>query len=269
MNAWVKYAKSFQMGFQNSLEYRLDFMLSLVSAVFPVVIQYFLWTAIYESSAEGVVYGYTYNQMITYTILAAVVTKLIGTGFEYDVLDDIKNGGLNKFIVKPIGYFFYRAACFFGSKLMFFLISGALIAVALTVLRFNIGLAIGVSNVLLFMLAIVFALALNFLIFFCIGTVSFWLTDVYHLFEAARIVVIVVSGGIFPTDILGPAVGRALDWLPFVYTINFPVDVMNGKLGFEGIVQGIALQLVWILILTVIANLLWRRGMKSYSAVGG
>ncbi|MFC4101442.1 ABC transporter permease [Paenibacillus xanthanilyticus] len=269
MNAWAKYAKSFQMGFQNSLEYRLDFMLSLVSAVFPVVIQYFLWTAIYESSQEGVVYGYTYSQMITYTILAAVVTKLIGTGFEYDVLDDIKNGGLNKFIVKPIGYFFYRAACFFGSKLMFFLISGLLIAVALATLQFYVGLLIRPSNIALFALAVVFALALNFLIFFCIGTVSFWLTDVYHLFEAARIVIIVVSGGIFPTDILGPVVGRVLDWLPFAYTINFPVDVMNGRLGFAGIMEGLALQLVWIAVLTVIANLLWRRGMKSYSAVGG
>ena len=65
---WLrKYLKTFEMGFQTALEYRINFALSLVSAAYPILIQTFLWTAIYKSTAQEVVYGYTFRQIIAYT----------------------------------------------------------------------------------------------------------------------------------------------------------------------------------------------------------
>jgi len=37
-----------------------------------------------------------------YTFFVGVTAKFISTGFEWEINDDIKNGGLNKYIVKPI-----------------------------------------------------------------------------------------------------------------------------------------------------------------------
>ena len=71
---WVKkYTKAFELGFQTALEYRVNFLISLISAAYPIFIQTFLWTAIYNASTEDVVYGYTYRQMIAYTFLAGLV----------------------------------------------------------------------------------------------------------------------------------------------------------------------------------------------------
>jgi len=112
-----KYFKAFEMGFQTALEYRVNFMISLISAAYPIFIQTFLWTAVYANSGSGVVYGYTYRQMIAYTFLAGLVARIVRTGFEYEIMDDVKNGKFSRFLVQPVGYFPYRLLSFYGNKL--------------------------------------------------------------------------------------------------------------------------------------------------------
>ena len=72
------------------MEYRVNFLFSLLSAAYPIFIQTFLWTAIYNASTEDVVYGYSYRQMIAYTFLAGLVSRIVRTGFEYEIMDDVK-----------------------------------------------------------------------------------------------------------------------------------------------------------------------------------
>ena len=85
------------MGMQKAVEYRFDFFMSYFSAVFPIIIQVSMWTAIYNSTNTGLLYGYSYTQMILYTFFVGVVGKFLSTGFEYEMNEDIKNGGLNKY----------------------------------------------------------------------------------------------------------------------------------------------------------------------------
>ena len=116
--SWVsKYTKAFEMGFATALEYRINFLISLISAAYPILIQTFMWTAIFAASEGGVVYGYTYRQMLAYTFLAGLVARIVRTGFEYDIMEDIKNGKFSLFLVQPVGYFPYRLCSYLGQKL--------------------------------------------------------------------------------------------------------------------------------------------------------
>jgi ABC-2 type transport system permease protein len=114
MDFLYKYLKAFQLGIQSAMEYRADFILSLCSGGFIILIQCFLWTAVFDSSPHPVVYGYTFPQMIAYSIMAGLVAKIVAAGFQWEIVADIKNGGLNKFIVQPMSYFLYRICCFLG-----------------------------------------------------------------------------------------------------------------------------------------------------------
>lgn len=112
-----KYIKCFLMGISKATEYRFDFFSSYFGAIFPILIQVSMWKAIYETTGGGILYGYTYHQMLLYTFFVGVTAKFLSTGFEWEMNDDIKNGGLNKYIVKPINYCYYRGACFFWRKI--------------------------------------------------------------------------------------------------------------------------------------------------------
>ncbi|MBN1992309.1 MAG: ABC-2 family transporter protein [Anaerolineae bacterium] len=267
---WLnKYSKVFELGFQTALEYRVNFLLSLISAAYPIFIQTFMWTAIYRNSSEPVVYGYTYPQMLAYTFMAGLVARIVRTGFEYEIMEDIKNGKFSQFLVQPIGYFPYRLFSYLGQKLPNMgMILGILVVVLLGLNAF-LGISLEFYRGLAFLATLALAVVLNFLIFYCFSAVAFWVVEIGFLFEGIRIVTILLSGGIFPLEVFGPLFIRASNLLPFKYTVYYPINVLNGRISFIETVQGVLVQSLWIVACLVIAHYLWRVGSRRYVAVGG
>ncbi len=269
MASWGKYGKAFSLGLASAMEYRADFILSMVSALWPIFLQFFLWTCIYGGAGSGELFGYTYGQMIAYTIIANVVQRLGRTGFEYDMNDDIKNGGLDKYLVRPVVYFPYRMASFAGGKAAQFVVVFLFLLVAIVGINLAYGPIIAPVNVLWFLLSLVLALVLNFIIFFCVGMLAFQFSEIGFLYEAVRIVFIAFSGGIFPLDVFGEGVVRVMRFLPFLYTVNFPVNVLTGRTAGGEVVLGCLVQLLWIAALSFLSVRLWNQGLKKYIAAGG
>lgn len=267
---WLrKYLKAFELGFETALEYRINFLISLISAAYPIFIQSFLWTAIYDNSAEAVVYGYTYRQMIAYTFMAGLVARLVRTGFEYEIMDDVKSGKFSKFLVQPLGYFPYRLASYYGQKLPGQAMIFGVLAVVLVGLNAFWGISLELARILAFVGTLVLATVLNFLIFYCFSAMAFWIVEVGFLFEGIRIVTILLSGGIFPLEVFGERFVQVMSLLPFKYTISYPINVLNGTMTAAQTWQGMLMQCVWIGLALWIANLLWRAGGRRYVAVGG
>jgi ABC-2 type transport system permease protein len=267
---WIrKYVKTFELGFQTALEYRANFLLSLISAAYPIFIQSFMWTAIYKNSTEAVVYGYTYRQMIAYTFLAGLVARIVRTGFEYDIMDDIKTGKFSRFLVQPIGYFPYRLGSFLGLKLPNLGMILAIMVMVLLGLSVFWGVSLGLYSILAFLATLALAVVLNFVIFYCFSAIAFWIIEIGFLFEGIRIVTILLSGGIFPLDVFGARFLRVASLLPFKYTVNYPINVLNGQVSPGEAVQGVLIQCAWIAACLVIACMLWRWGSRRYVAVGG
>lgn len=269
MNSMQMYTKSFKIGLQNSLEYRIDFLLGLVSVIIPTVIQLFLWTAMFESSETGLVYGYTYSSMIMYTILAGIVSKLVTAGSEWDVANDIRNGGLNKYIVKPIGYFRYQISCFLGRKSVQFVIFTLIFTGILVLAQINSFFSVGAVRLFYFAIAIIMGIVINMFLGFIVSTVAFWITEAWAAFMILNLAINIASGGVFPLDIFGDKVVNVLKFLPFQYTIYFQINILNGNIALGEILPQIMIQAVWILLLILILQVLWNIGLKKYDAVGG
>ncbi len=265
-----KYMYALGLGVKETMAYRADFWLGLVSAAFPITIQIFMWQALYSGAGTGELFGRGYYQMLAYSVSAAILWRLLRTGFEYDINEDIKNGGLSKYVIRPVGYLPYRLCCFVGQKLGVLLGGLTLMALALA----GVGLyyhasPVSLPGILMFIPTLLGALILNFLIFFCVGMWAFWLSEIGFLFEAVRIVIVVLSGGIFPLEIFGGTVCGLLKFLPFAYAVGFPVDVLVGMVNGPAVITGLISQMVWIGLMLVISGYLWNQGSKKFLAAGG
>ncbi|MDD5936512.1 MAG: ABC-2 family transporter protein [Clostridiales bacterium] len=137
-----KYCFMFKMSVSKEMQYRVNFLVSMVSAIIPMGMAVFMWKAVYRETEA--VYGYNYTQMILYTILAAIISNLVSAGFASDIASDIKNGELNKFLSQPIGYLAYRFLYFLGGKLVSISVNGiALVGgYALLILGYKLGYSI-------------------------------------------------------------------------------------------------------------------------------
>ena len=267
---WLqKYLITFEMGFQTALEYRMNFALSLVSAAYPIFIQTFMWTAIYGNSSEAELFGYSYRQIIAYTLMAGLVSRIVRTGFEYEIRDDVKNGKFSKFLVQPLGYFPYRLANFLGQKVPNLAMILAILIFMLLGLNLVWGISLETIRIVWFLLALALAMMLNFLVFYCISAVAFWIVEIGFLFEGIRIVIVLLSGGIFPLEVFGDDFVRLMNFLPFQYTVSFPINLLNGKVAGSDILPEMLIQCFWIGACALLARWLWSVSSQRYVAVGG
>ncbi len=256
------------MGLRSALEYRLNFAFAILAAICPVAIQTALWTNIYGPASGDTLFGFTYAQMIAYTVIANLVSRLVRTGFEYELAGDIKTGGLDRYLVKPIGYFGFRLFSFLGGKSAQTVVMAVLLGVAVQVMRGILGFPISAAAVAAFTASLVYAFTVNFLVFWCVGLLAFRLSEIGFLFEAIRIVLITVSGGIFPLAVFGPTGEKLLKLLPFRFTIQFPTELLCGRLSDGEIATGFALGIAWIAALVLAAGLMWRSGIRRFAAIG-
>jgi ABC-2 type transport system permease protein len=98
--------------------------------------------------------------------------------------------------------------------------------------------------------------------------VGFWLTEIGFFFEAVRIILITASGGIFPLSVFGPAGERALKMLPFYYTIQFPTELLCGRMAPVDAATGFVSAGAWMVVLFAAGRVLWNVGVRRFAAVG-
>jgi ABC-2 type transport system permease protein len=57
--------------------------------------------------------------------------------------------------------------------------------------------------------------------------------------------------------------------LPFRWMVAFPVELLSGRLTPVQTVQGIATQVLWLVLAILLCSMVWRIGIRRYEAVGG
>ena len=56
--------------------------------------------------------------------------------------------------------------------------------------------------------------------------------------------------------------------MPFQWAFSFPIELLLGRLSPQEVLSGFGIQLIWILVGTIAVRILWRFGIRRYSAVG-
>jgi ABC-2 type transport system permease protein len=56
--------------------------------------------------------------------------------------------------------------------------------------------------------------------------------------------------------------------LPFRWMVSFPVELLLSRLTPNEALIGIGIQVIWVIIGFILVHVMWRMGVKIYSAVG-
>lgn len=266
---WKTYSNCFKMGAQSAMEYRVDFFIQLFSGALPIVIQCYLWTAIFRNSSSSTVFDYTYPQMIAYSILAILTSRVVAAGFENEIATDVKDGSLSKFIVQPFSHFYFRMFKFLGDKALRIAVLLVINAIVIAVLHFTLHFQLMWHAIVGYLMVMPLSLLMNFSIYYCISAISFWAIESWGIFSTFSLIAGIASGSLFPIDIFSAPVQRFLEWLPFPYIIYFPVNILSGKVSGADVMNGMWLQLAWLVIFLCLSKLMWQAGMRRYEATGG
>jgi ABC-2 type transport system permease protein len=261
-----KYLAVFELTWQQGLVYRLNFTLWRVRSLLQLLLVYFIWWTVFQTSNS--VFGYTEKSIITYILASAVIRAIILSSRVMDIGGQINEGNIVNFLLKPLDFIKYYFARDIADKLMN--ISFVLVEVLLivTFLGSQVTIQLNPIILLLFILAVMLGLVLYFSLAFTLGLLAFWLENIWGTYFLLAMFIESLGGGIFPIDVLPKSVANLILLTPFPYLIYFPAKIYIGGLGNDQILRGFVILIFWVIILWIIMKKTLSAGLKTYTAVG-
>jgi ABC-2 type transport system permease protein len=266
-----KYLHVFNIGVQNTLVYRVNFLFRATFGLVPLAAIIFVWRAIYEGKGEGGdVAGYQLSQMISYYIVVTLVDMTTAvTEDDWQIAADIREGTISQFLIKPIDYLAYRFTLFFSGRAIY--TACAIVPVGCFILYLHDHFILPASWIAAagFVVSLVLTATLQFLISYTMALLAFWILEVATVIFILFAFEYVAGGHMFPLDILPAGLRTVLEFTPFPYLLFFPVSVYLGRVTGPALASGLCIQAVWIVLAYCLARFVWSRGIRKYSAFGG
>jgi len=259
------YAQQFKTTFAAMLQYRASLAIWLIGHVLEPLIFLVVWSRV-SASGGGSVGGFTGADFAAYFILLMLVNHLTYTWIMYEYEYRVRHGSLSFALLRPVHPIHADVADNLTSKVVSF--PGMLLVALLLALIFRPQFHFLPWAVIAFVPALLFAFVVRFLVEWTLALAAFWTTRVSALNQMYFVALLFLSGQIAPISLLPPPIQMAASLLPFRWMIGFPVELLLGRLTPLEALTGFAAQIVWLGLSLALVRLVWRAGVRVYSAVG-
>jgi ABC-2 type transport system permease protein len=120
-----------------------------------------------------------------------------------------------------------------------------------------------------FFVALTGAWLLRFFWGLWLACLAFWATRADALLALQDALIFLLAGVVAPVALLPGPLQTLARVLPFYYMVGFPVEVLTGQISSSEAATGFVIQAAWLIVAVLIYRLVWRSGLKRYSAIGG
>ena len=250
---------------QSQFQYRVANYLWMLGMVAEPIIYLVVWTTIAEEQG-GSVQGITAGEIAAYYIVWTLVRNMNIVFTPYGWEWRIREGMLSAALLRPLHPLHDDIAGFAGWKfvvILMWLPVAAVLWIAFDPVLDPSALEIGV-----FAVAIWGAYLIRTMFLSLLGMITFWTTRVSAIFELAIALELLLSGRLVPLPLMPDWAEDVAAVLPFQWTFYFPIQSLVGDFSTEELLGGLAMQALWIAILTGIAVVFFRLAVKRFSSVG-
>jgi ABC-2 type transport system permease protein len=123
--------------------------------------------------------------------------------------------------------------------------------------------------VLLAIPAAVLAATLGFLFTYLLALSAFWTQQVHGVAGFGNTLLGLLGGAAAPVALLPEGIRPLGEALPFRAMLGFPAEIASGDIGGTRLLAGYAWQALWVVVFALAAAVVWRAGVRRYTAVGG
>jgi ABC-2 type transport system permease protein len=268
--AYVKYVNILRVSLIERLAYRGDFLLGTVLRFLPMITTILLWSAIFEGSGQEQLSGFTFHDMIAYLLLVHISRMFSSMpGLAAGIARDVREGSLKKYLLQPIALIPYLLSYRVAHKTAYITTSCVPYAVLFFLLRHYFPGWPDAITLAGYVASLILGFLIGFFFECCVGMVGFWFLEVTSLLYVVNTLNFMVSGQMFPLDLMPEPLPHLLRMLPFQYLAYFPATVFLGKVQGADLAQALAIEVGWVIVFIVLSRWLYQRGLRRYSAYGG
>ena len=264
----MRYVRMLLIHFEDALAERSrSFVWFLIALINPLMLLLFWRGAILEKPDA---YGqWNIPSIMSYYLLLIIAGAFLQVHIDEKIAySDIQQGQLANYLTRPFSYLLWN----FFIELPYRVIQGSfglIVFLAGTVLFGNI-VAIASDPIILLLAAIVILLGylLSFFFKIILGLSALWTTDFSGLTNFIEVITLVFGGFVMPVHLFPVVFQRISFTLPFAYMFYFPIVSVAGKLTPVELFGVITIQLLWLGGLVCVYHLVWKRGIRLFTAIG-
>ena len=131
-----KYFSILRINWVHALEYRGNALIGLFAILSGLFIEYQIWALIFESnnqspvSMSGTSEKFSFNRLIVFIFLSIIVGQLKSSWMtSSQMILEIRQGLINKYLIRPISYFWYNFMMFIGVNSLYYIVYMLLIVI--------------------------------------------------------------------------------------------------------------------------------------------
>lgn len=243
--------------------YRAEMVIWFLTGTLPIIMM-LVWDRVAEDGAIGRFDQQAFAGYFTATI---VCRQLTGSWVVWEINQWIRTGSLSPALLKPINPLLFVSLESLAEKPLRIAMLVPLVA-ALVAWRPEMALSVGPVEVLLASVSIGLGWLLNLLIQVCFGCLAFRLEQTMGLYMVWFGIWALLSGYLFPLELMPEGVRAIVMVLPFRATLGVPVEILSGGLAGRAALGGLLFQVTWVAAMALLAVWFWRWGIRRYEAYG-
>lgn len=256
--------------FQEFFAYRGNMVFELLASLLTPGLSIVLWYSLFQISAASQIRGYTFAEMVAYILCVAFTEGVLHVQSQgMKQMDDIHEGTLNTFLLRPFHPYGYWFAYDMARKAMTGLLAVFTIGIVAAVCLWFLHVPFTVSHALVAILSVVVAAPLHFLLFSLMVLLTFWVGRTWGVTFILRVLMALATGALVPLSFFPDGIREVVFTLPFQFLGYVPVQIFLGRYSGVQTLQAFGLMLLWIGVLAFACRVVYRRGLKTYGAYGG
>jgi len=239
----------------------------MIGMIAEPVIYLVVWSTIARAQQGGSVGGYTPGAFAAYYIVWTLVRNMniVFTPYGWEAL--IRRGELSAAMLLPLHPIHNFISYFAGMKVVVIVLWLPL--AAFLALVFKPELHPTLLQVAVFAAAIWGAYLIRTMLLWLLGMISFWTTRVSAIFQLYFALELLLSGRLVPLSLMPAWVQQTAGYLPFKWAFQFPIEALVGQMTPAELLSGLGMQVFWIVAGTLVMQIIWRFGVRHFTAVGG
>jgi len=265
VNLVATYRALFLASFQQFAQYRIQSLLWMLFAIVRPVIFLAAWVAV-ATAQGGSVGGYSIGDFAAYYVCLTFVNQLVLAWNSQEFEWEVNQGRLSAKLLRPLHPLHYAVVDNIVFKASTLPVLG-LILIAISI-SFNARYETQLWHVLVFVPSILLAAGLQFTFNWIIASLAFWATRMNTANTLWNRASFVFAGQIAPIALM-PGWLQAISYaLPFWYMQGAPTEILRGGVTAERALFILVGQAAWLVVCFAGFQVIWRRGVRAYSAVG-
>ncbi len=260
------YLGLFKASYKVALQYRFDWFVGLIRIPLTLIIFYYFWQAIFAHSGVTIINNYTFETMIAYYVLSMIISMFTWADIDNWLRFGLKSGEVVTDYLRPLDFiltYLYTHLGMITMNVLISLVPTLVIAYLFIGVIFFSGL-----NLLLFVISLVLAMAMMFLISMFVGFMAFWLTEIRGIIKVKETLIGFLSGSLIPLSFFPETVQKIFVFLPFQYLKYVPINIYLGIYSISDILLNLGIMALWVIILYVIILIQSKYAFKRLTGVG-